>query len=56
MLIKWRARCVYGLSPLTRGTRSRALGGTLGLRFIPADAGNTGDLVCGLNPLAVYPR
>ena len=45
-----------GLSPLTRGTRSRALGGTLGLRFIPADAGNTAGHCIFKEHFPVYPR
>ncbi len=62
---RWRGEHSYktvflvqrrGLSPLARGTHTLVNGFTVGIRFIPAGAGNT-LTACGVNGcLTVYPR
>src|SRR5690606_7876702 len=45
-----------GSSPHARGTRWLALAALLGVRFIPACAGNTLPCLVGSSGLAVHPR
>ncbi len=45
-----------GLSPLARGTPVFANLWTIAIRFIPAGAGNTIEIVFGIYSEAVYPR
>ena len=56
LLIKWRARCVYGLSPLARGTPVVRYLSKGCFRFIPAGAGNTWRPSSFKASMPVYPR
>ncbi len=56
LLIKWRARCVYGLSPLARGTPVHIRFLVARSRFIPAGAGNTDQIPVPQSTPSVYPR
>ena len=47
---------VNGLSPHRRGTPANDVGEIERERFIPAQAGNTAALICGIEPNTVYPR
>ncbi len=48
--------CVYGLSPLARGTPPRTHEQTITDRFIPAGAGNTNSKWMSASYQSVYPR
>ncbi len=48
--------CIFGLSPLARGTRGDRSYDPAWLRFIPAGAGNTSTKNYLLSLLTVYPR
>ena len=45
-----------GLSPLARGTLTHEHNKTGSVRFIPAGAGNTANVLLSVMPTAVYPR